>query len=243
MRISKSTQLMSMFFVIGVLTFALPMNVLALKPGTDFSGMHFNLNIHGVPDAKSVPSDSGEGRHSIFVPLNDTYELYIAVEGKQWLVTDCDATDADGDVNIILPREIWNDTNGNGILGDPGDTKIGRVKYYKVYVVGLGKPTDEKVIIDPEAVITNSSSILFNLEELIVPGHGSGKNGKGGGKPNWQNATELFFVDVTFLNGTEVYDAWVFDLLELENYWWDVSNSGVKLMKVRFYPVLGNGNG
>jgi len=247
MRISKAAQLMSILFVVGVLAFALPIQILALKPGTDFSGIHFNLNLHGVPDEKSVPSDAGEGRHSIFVPLSGEYELYFAVDGIEWRVTDCDATDADGDVNIILPREIWEDTDEDGIL----DTRIGRVKYYNVYVVGLGKPTDEQIVIDPMAIITDSNTVVFHLAQLTVEGHGNGKSGKGGGQPNWQNATELFFVDVTLTTidpGTglpiEYLDTWVFDIPELVSYWWDVNNSGVRLMQVRFYPVFnGNGNG
>jgi len=220
--------------------------VYAIKPGDPgFTGIHFNLNLHGVPDGRNVPSD-GEGRHSIFVPLNGDYELYIAVSGLEWRVTDCDGTD--GEVRIILPREIWEDVDEDGDF----DIRIGRVKYYNVYVVGLGKPGEaSEVILNPDAEFDYQvGQEVWRLDELIVPGHRNGKTkGNGGGQPDWQNATDLFFVDVTILPPDadsvpiEYTDTWVFDIEYLLNYWWDVSNNDIGLMQVRFYPVFSNGNG
>lgn len=241
--------------------------VYAIKPGDPgFTGIHFNLNLHGVPEGRNVPS-GGDGRHSIFVPLIGDYELSIKVDGIQWRVTDCDGTD-DGEVKIILPEDIY-DAGLDGILGTGDDILIGHVKYYNVYVVGLGKPIDgAEAIIFPNAEFAkNEIEKIWRIGDvgLKIPGHGNGKlKGSGGGKPNWQNATDLFFLDLILwiedLNGdgnwwdpvlgdydvgeVVIYeDEWVFDIEYLLNYWWDVSNNDIGLMQIRFYPVFGNGNG
>jgi len=275
-----------------------------LQPGIDFSGPHFNLNLHAIPEGeeKPVPSDSGSGRHSVFVPFDgdpstNDFELHIAQQGVEWTVTDCDATDGDGEVSIILPDEIWEDTDGDGILGEPGeDTKIGDVKAYRVYVVGLGKPDESSsVVLMPDVDVTEpdpaqgpTQTIYYELTggPLTIDGHRKGGKGKGNtGQPVWYNATDLFLatvwmweqdVDHTLYGGdpvdgnwwigadwqqtledcdgygtelmevVEYLDYWVFDIEELTDYWWEVQNNGVKLMKVRFYPILkgkGNGNG
>ncbi|MBS7633896.1 hypothetical protein KEJ34_00090 [Candidatus Bathyarchaeota archaeon] len=37
-------------------------------------------------------------------------------------------------------------------------------------------------------------------------------------------------------------NTWIFDIPGLEGYWREMTNSGVKLMQIRFYPVFKNGN-
>lgn len=267
-----------------------------LQPGIDFSGLHYNLNLHAIPDGveKPVPSDSGSGRHSVFVPFDDDpetndFELHIAQQGVEWMVTDCDATDEDGQVSIILPDEVWEDTDGDGVL----DNKLGDVKSYRVFVVGLGKPDESSnVVLMPDVEVTNpdpsqgpGQTIYYDLTggPLTLDGHRKGGKGKGNtGQPVWNNATDLFLttvwiweqdVDHTIYGGdgidgdwwddtswdqtledcdgygtelmevVEYLDYWVFDIEELTDYWWKVQNNGVKLMQVRFYPILkGNGN-
>jgi len=308
MRISKTTQVMSLLFVIGVLSVALPMKVFALKPGTDFSGMHFNLNVHGVPKEgdKPVPDDVVSGRKSIFIPLETTEPVTIefAMSGDEWLVLDCDAT-GDGYASILLPRNVWVDDDDNP---ETPDVKK-RVNSYNVYLTSVGKPGPYTMILDAGALYTDEYGQQFiDLGSFPVEGHKNGKiGGKGGGKPSWQNVTDLFIVDILTVwvdldengiledwddvNGNGVVDnewddanlngvvdpgewddangnmevdnewidadldgvmddevttyenEWIFNILELDNYWWDVTNDGVRLMKLRFYPVLANGNG
>ncbi len=221
----------------------------ALKPGTDFRGIHFNLNVHGVPDGKSVSSDSGSGRHSIFVPLDRPFYLYMAQSGSAWQVYDCDATadddsDGIGEARINLPGWVCTAENELGLC-----TQWQWAKYYNVYVVGLAKPTDTEIVLDPEAEFpAGSNTPQFRLEELRFDGHRKGgKNAKGGGQPKWENATDLFFLDVTVAGseGPITYtDAWVLNITELVDYWWSVDQNGNRLMQIRFYPVFnGNGNG
>jgi len=213
------------------------------RPGIDFSGPHFNLNIHGVPAGVDKFKDDsiGSGRHSIFVPLyvdttNITIEYAFSYD-LNWTVVDCDAT-IDNYASIILPAYMYFDTDGDGIE----DIKKS-VSYYKVYVVGLGKPSDtSEVLIYPE-VAHNGSWIAYEFYEdkLEVSGHRKGGKGKTG-QPVWYNGTDLFFVDVEFMNSTgdiiEYINQWVFDVPGLEGYWWKVTNNEVRLMQVRFYPVF-----
>jgi len=272
----KTSNTIAVFTLIAILI-ALPILAVqakpnkGLQPGIDFSGPHFNLNVHGVPKVgdKPVPDDQVTGRHSVFVPLEsvDPINIYYKMEGTRWQVEDCDAT-GDGVIRITLPKELW-DEGLDGIWGTEDDYKIGNVRSYYVYVAGLGKPSDNVILLDPDAVVTDpdaeggaGQTIYYKLTDQPL------KVERSKGKPQWQNATYLFEVttwvwsedldlDGNWWLGEDwdgtladcdpgevvVYeDFWVFDIPELEDYWWDVSNSGVRHMQVRFYPIL-KGNG
>jgi hypothetical protein len=214
-----------------------------LKPGVDFSGPHFNLNIHGVPyGVDKFKDDSvGSSRHSIFVPLSPDegpveFDLEYAFSyDSNWTVLDCDAT-GDGYASIILPAYMYLDTDGDG------EEEKKQVSYYMVYLVGLGKPADDSVVvIEPEATYNESwTAFQLNQDKLEV----TGKRKKN--QPLWFNGTELFFADVKFCYDpdslypvcTEYFDTWIFDIPGLEGYWWKMTNNDVKLMQVRFYPVF-----
>lgn len=250
-KVASAAILLLLTLSVGLMVQAQPSK--SPKPGDPgFSGPHFNLNIHGVPDGvdKMKNDGTGPGRHSIFIPLNTnnnniTMFLAVATDPNQnWTVVDCDAT-IDGTVSIILPRYILeNVTNGNGWIWEQK-----RVNYYNVYLVALGKPTDHRVIVEPQAEFDNyTNKVYYSWGTFDVPGHKNGKKaGPGGGQPNWQNVTRpFFFHTVTLWNGTDFVtytDTWVFDI-PLDSYWWEMNNEGIKHLQVRFYPVFkNNGNG
>jgi len=214
-----------------------------IRPEVDFSGPHFNLNIHGVPAGfDKFDNDSiGSGRHSIFVPGN-AYDAegnpislniqYAFSYTLNWTVLDCDAT-GDGTVSIIRPAYMYLDTNSDSVE----DTKMG-VSYYMVYLAALGKSVDDLVIIEPPVAYNASSWTAFQLnhDRLDVAGYRKEP-------PVWYNGTDMFFADVTFsyTNRTDYINyanQWIFDIVGLEGYWWQMTNNGVKLMQVRFYPVF-----
>jgi hypothetical protein len=261
------------------------------QPGIDFKEPHYNLLIHGVPKEgdKPVPDNQTTGRHSVFIPLNTSGQnvtIFLEMDGIEWLVKDCDAT-GDGVINITLPREFWNDTDGDGVL----DTKLANIEGFRVFLVGLGKPSEvsetiiysdaDVTLADPDAGDRNGT-IYWELTDdmLTMDGHRKGKKGKGNtGQPQWYNATDLITATVWIWendtnldtnywdpfpwNGTlEGTDGWgdpywqevyeytdysIFNVPGLEDYWWKVNNKDVRLMQVRFYPILkyvnGNGNG
>jgi len=233
---------LTLLLTISVLAINQNANAKRLKPGLDFSGPHFNLNVHGVPDGvdKFTNDSNGPGRHSIFVPLNTVGNITIRFGFSQtmnWTVLDCDATGPGGDASIVLPAYMYIDTNNDGIEDTPK-----RVAYYMAYIVGLGKPSDTALwIIYPQVAYNESwTAYQFNQDQLTVPAHMKGGKGKTG-QPVWYNATNLFFADVTFWNGISYlyyYDTWIFDIPGLEDYWWNVQNDGIKLMHIRFYPVF-----
>jgi hypothetical protein len=240
------------------------------QPGIDFKGPHYNLLIHGVPKEgdKPVPDNQTTGRHSVFIPLNTSGQnvtIYLEMDGIEWLVKDCDAT-GDGIIRITLPRELWNDTNGDGVF----DTKLANIEGYRVFLVGLGKPSEVS-----ETIIYSDADVTLADPDA---GDRNGKKGQGNtGQPQWYNATDLITATVWIWendtnldtnywnpapwNGTlEGTDGWgdpywqevyeytdysIFNVPGLEDYWWKVNNKDVRLMQVRFYPILkyGNGNG
>jgi hypothetical protein len=248
------------------------------QPGIDFDGPHHNLNIHGVPDGIDKFEDDtvGSGRHSIFIPLTNEDPITIQFsmsEELNWTVTDCDAT-GDGSASIILPRYMFVDTDNDP---ETPDEKL-RVNSYKVYLVGLGKPGENEIVVSPRAEFSDSSGkVYYYWGDVTYEGHKNKKHGGADtGQPNWQNATDLFLVDTTLwidadgdgvvdqewndANGDGIVDPgewvdadddgvidnelityedeWVFNIEYLDGYWWDMQNSGVRLMQVRFYPVF-----
>src|SRR5688572_18416443 len=77
--------------------------------GQGLSGPHYNLNIIGVPQDKTVPDMTDSNRHTIFVPLQSGGDIgrnvkinYVA--GDQFLVLDGNATD-DNEATIMVPSE------------------------------------------------------------------------------------------------------------------------------------------
>ncbi len=176
-----------------------------LQPGIDFSGPHFNLIVHGVPDGvDKFKNDSiGEGRHTMFVPLNSTEQsitIEFAVSDElNWTMVDCDAT-GDGYASLILPRYMYIDTDGDGIEDTPK-----KVDLYKVFVVGLGKPGDNEIILYPTATFTNETGTdYYYWDDFTLDGHKNKPHGgKPTGQPDWQNVTDLFIVDaMTIWNDT-----------------------------------------
>ncbi|MCZ2808095.1 MAG: hypothetical protein O2V44_01925 [Candidatus Bathyarchaeota archaeon] len=293
------TTTMAMLLLVSVFAASYGTLVIAKRPqpGIDFNGPHYNLLIHGVPKDgdKPVPDDQTTGRHSVFMPLDtqgQNVTIYLEMDGIEWLVKDCDAT-GDGIMNITLPRELWTDSEPDEEPDGVLDTKIANIEGYRVFLVGLGKPSEvsqtiiysdaDVTLADPDAGDRNGT-IYWELTEdmLQVGGHRKGKKGQGNtGQPQWYNATDLITATVWIwendtnldtnywnpndqpwdgtLEGTdgwgdpywqEVYeytDYSIFNVPGLEDYWWKVNNNDVRLMQVRFYPILkyvnGNGNG
>lgn len=186
--------------------------VFAAKPGTDFNGPHYNLNLIGKKaDWSGGGSYDNPDRHTMFVPEDTTgfhtpngqdgVTIWMS-QGSEFAVFDGNAFD-DGECSFQLA---------------PG--------HYKVYVVALGKPggnTDITGWIYYEA--TGEYYILVGT--VSVGGHS--------GKPNWKNATGLFYYE----------GQWVFEYLAWlatqpgvtdTAYFWQYDNHGNKLVQVRFYP-------
>lgn len=177
------------------------------------NGPHYNLNIIGTNNVGDVGDSMG---HTLFVPLNGRTKIMMtqAPDG-QFVVTDRNGLDGSASFNLA-----------------PGT--------YNIYAWAGGKPggfTD----IESWGEFTDAQ----DGTKIQLLGYVNIQRTKG--TPKAVNINELFYVDVTLCleidteTGTctkqVVYtDYWVFNIEELLNYWWEYTNSGLKLLRVRFYP-------
>ena len=206
------------------------------KPGTDFNGPHYNLNIIGKKsDWSGGGSYNNPDRHTMFVPENtDEFELSgtpcSAPEpepnghGKVgpgitiWM-TSCDnKTNSDDCDFAVLDGNAFDDCKCEFQLA-PGK--------YEVWIVAKAKPGGE----------TNITGWLYDPNTLVyyLKTDAGTINVKSSGK-DWTDATDLFYYE----------GQWVFDYLQelIDDpdldpgaYFWQFDNKGNKLVKVRFYKV------
>src|SRR5215468_10881006 len=190
--------------------------------GKGLNGSHYNLNIIGVPKGKSANLTNTDG-HTIFVPLDGTAKIYY-LAGSQFQVLDRNGTDGDG-ATIEVPS-------------DPGGTSV----CYNVYATALGKPGGT-ALVQAFCIIDN---LLGSCQDALQLSSFSVTRDKGQPKP--QNISDIFratgCVDSN-LNGTcdsgdtQFKNLWIFNVPTLVSYFWDYTNTNLKLMQVRFYPVAG----
>jgi len=224
----------------------------AKKPGTDFNGPHYNLNLIGKK--KDMPGDYEDtSRHVMFIPLDTKDDSFTNPEdpqspiwegikisitqGEEFLVLDGDATDGYGELQLGPDR-------------------------YAVYIAVRAKdPKVEDAYTDIDGWVeaydeTGSLWYYIHVGDVSVS---KGKN-------KWTDATGILFVNQdedpfgwyeSIYNTYPEYDwgIWVFDYMTgLDNwyeessgdsiynfselaYFWQVVNSGNKLIQVRFYPI------
>ena len=216
------------------------------KPGTDFNGPHYNLNIIGKKsDWSGGGSYNNPDRHTMFVP-EDTTGWFIPTPG------DDETTDVDdlpgikiemtqGDEFAVLDGDAFDDGKCAFQLA-PGK--------YEVWITAKAKPPKPG-----EDYYTNiggwvyaydvveGDSYYFNIGSVTV------KKNLG-----WLDATHIFYVscseDYFGLVECNGLGMWVFEYLNFligydfgedlnitnAAYFWQYDNHGNKLVKVRFYP-------
>lgn len=224
------------------------------KPGIDFNGAHFNLNLIGK--SKEMPGDYLDSdRHAMFVPL-DTADMFFTnpddPESPVWEGVKIEITQ--GDEFFMLDGDA---TDGYGAL------QLGSGKYNVYIAVKAKSPKYE----DPKTDITGWVQAFDKVGQLwyyIDVGDVTVSKGKN----KWTDATDLLFVNTDedifgFLIGDEIdyitdrdlgmwvfdymsgLDSWapvdeegnlIYDLSDLA-YFWQFVNSGNKLIQVRFYPM------
>jgi hypothetical protein len=202
--------------IIG-LTVAVPMFA---QVGQGLSGPHYNLNIIGVSKGKTVDMTNTD-RHTIFVPLSGSVKIsYVA--GTEFQVLDGNCTDADG-CTIEVPSDP---------LGD---------LCYNVYATGLGKPNAGQVIVNADCTI---DGLIGSCADALLLNTFTVSRDKG--KPKPQNISDVFratgCIDVTADGSCDSGDlqftnVWIFNIPQLLSYFWDYTNTGLRLMQVRFYQT------
>jgi hypothetical protein len=194
----------------------------AAQTGKGLSGPHYNLNIIGVPKGKKPDMTNTDG-HTIFVPLDGTVKIFY-IAGDEFQVLDRNGTDADG-ATIEVPSS-------------PGDTSV----CYNVYATALGKPGGNAVV-NADCVIDGllgSCTDALLLDSFTVT--------RDPGKPKRQNISDIFratgCIDLNASGSCDSGDlqfnnVWIFNISQLLSYFWNYTNTDLKLMQVRFYPVEG----
>lgn len=175
------------------------------------SGQHYTLNIIGV-DANQDRPDRAAG-HVIFVDLTGMTKINLA-EGD-FKVLDKDGTD--GTAAFQLPNP---DPDGDGTTA------------YSVYARALGKPGgsakmqtcfyDEETATDYCSMDDDGSDVAVNFI-------------RSKGKSTFTNVSkELLFIyaDTDGDGNVERYSLFSD---EGDSYWWEYTNSGLRLAQLRFY--------
>lgn len=208
------------------------------------SGPHYNLNLIGVKEDKwSETGDeltNGNG-HVIFVKMGKnervTTKIYLK-EGDDFAVLDRDGTDGSAYFQLPDPYEDGEDVT------DPANSA------YQIYIRVLGKPggtgdittgiceaEDPETLPYPKCVVDGDVYLSENVVELSS--HGNNNKFQ-------MVTTELTTVTVTadFGDGVETITAGLFeeDPFDLgwafTEYFWQLNNQGMKLIQLRFYPVV-----
>jgi hypothetical protein len=183
-----------------------------------FSGPHYNLNIIGVPKDKSADMDGNSG-HRIFVKLDGKSKILLC-EGEEFRVLDANGTK--GSAKFQLPNP---DPDGDGVT------------VYSVWARALGKPGGSADMttcayvedeVDPTTLVEVCSVWVLELERK-----------KGGSK--FSNASELLYVYAD-LDGDGTFERYPLFDEELQGYFWDYENHGLKLAQFRFYEMPANVN-
>ena len=181
-------------------------------------GEHYTLNIIALEFEEDESKIVGDSKgHTMFVPLWRKCKIIMEqdLELGEFKVVDRDGSDGQAKFNIA-----------------PG--------HYNVFAAALGKPNRGVTITSwgefedvnyPDGRLIELGSVSLSREK---------------GQPQSVNISELFYVTVTLSiidpdtgDVVEVVyeDFWVFDIVELLEYYWDYDNTlGLKHLQVRFYP-------
>ena len=202
-----------------------------VKPGTDFSGPHYNLNLIGKKiDWNDHENFNNPDRHTMFVPL-DTTSLEFTVGTEETFPP------LDG-IKISVTSSDEGFAVIDGSWFDDGECafQIGPEKY-NVYIVAKGKPGGN-------ADITGWVYAKATDEYLFPIGHINVSRSK-----KWKDITDIFYVsadeepDDIFLIQPGDDDVWIFDYLsDLADadytdaeYFWQLVNNNIRLIQIRFY--------
>jgi hypothetical protein len=259
-----------LFVVALVLLVAVGMTVTgvsAAKPGIDFNGPHYNLNLlgknweYGSHDGQFDNPDRG----TIFIPIDTTGYTYTietkwhALEAMPGIMFNITQDDAATDFSVL---------DGNAI--DDGKCALEMpAGHYEVYIAVKAKNPkydDAYTDITGMVYVENVTSYwLLDIGDVTVR-----KN------KDWTDASDLLFVDdseIEDLYGdfewklpldiedwsdgnatyydTDTYEGiWVFDFMNAGGYldylfddaydafyFWDIDNHGNKQIKLRFYEI------
>jgi hypothetical protein len=184
------------------------------KPGIDFNGPHYLLNILGKKNIGNGTYDDPD-RRSMFVPLEGNTKIFMRL-GSDFRVLD--GNGLDGECAFQIPR---------------------KQKNFYVYVVTLGKPMDGTSVNYTYGweYINETDEWVYKLNESIfIDPHK--------GNPKWRDVTEAFWIYLSYYNSSSgqegpLWDGWLWqvpeELWEQSMYFWDLKGCD-RHIQLRFYP-------
>lgn len=188
-------------------------SLIAGKPGNgSLSGSHYQLNIIGVENGKSANFSGGSGQR-IFVPLNGSAKINLS-EGSFAVL---DANGTDGTAAFQLPSP---DPDGDGVTS------------YSVYSRALAKPggssTTTTCAYDKDGALVCSDEAMVLVRSA-------------GGSKFTNVSRELLYV-VADIDGDGTTEKVPLFSDDLQDYFWQYDNNGLRLAQLRFYDTPTNTN-
>lgn len=222
------------------------------------SGEHYSLNIVGVDRGKTADM-TGSNRHTIFVALNSrggvSSKIYL-VPGQDFRVCDGNAFDnawgcegedlpriGDGAVfmlpcNTNLVAEEEEDGDIETLYGCDGDDPQ---LAYEVWARVLGKPGGDVIITTcaTEVQDINGDGVLDTecSTENVVMVRNPGKSTFGNVTQELTSLVACYDTDAD--PDIEDIDCFRYALFrdELQDWFWNYDNNGIRLAQIRFYPL------
>lgn len=211
------------------------------KPGTDFKGPHYNLNL--VAKDKEMPGDyDNPDRHTMFIPL-DTDDFDIALktpnnlgktaledsikinitQGDEWAMLDGNATDGEGSFQMAP---------GKYDVYIAVKAKSPKVAGAYTYIAGWIEAYDYENVMwyylkVGEVTVSKNGNKWTDASTLLWVDSGEDPFGIVGADPMWVFEYMAAMDALTYGEGQDKFG----DLA----YFWQVDNNGNKLIQVRFY--------
>ena len=177
------------------------------------SGAHYGLNIIGVPKNKTASMTDNLG-HRIFMPLYGKSKILLSEGDFQVL----DANGTDGSASFQLPSP---DPDGDGITS------------YSVFARALGKPGGSAKIVTCATDPITLEEVCSTLSYVAV---------RNKGKSSFTNVSQELLFIYADLDGDGTDERYPLFDDRLKDYFWEYTNTGLKLLQLRFYEVVTNVN-
>lgn len=220
--------------VLAVLICAgLAVSVQAVKPGTDFNGPHYNLNIIGKDVNWNGNGNGYDNGNTMFVPENTSdFNITVWDEGNETVIPGIQIDITQGDEFDVIDGNAFDDGTCAFQLA-PGK--------YHAYIAAKAKPGGSTNVV---GWVKANDTYYFDIGDVQV------SKSK---KAQWTDATDLFYVSakeepdaIGMLSPGD--DVWVFDYLNNlktfdsdlypdPSYFWQYDNHGNKLVQIRFYEA------
>jgi hypothetical protein len=205
----------------------------ATAGGIDLKGPHYNLNIIGVENAKSSPM-TGSDRHTIFVALGkrDAVTSKIYLTPGPFAVCDGNAFDAAYSCSgnfVASQGAVFQLPCDSAVPTDTGCSASTFSGEYSIWGRALGTPGGTVKITpcgtdDTGALVCSTDNAVFTRAK---------------GKSGFYDVTKsLTTVNACFdISGTVTCETVSLFDPALQDYFWQYSNKGLRLLQLRFYPL------